>query len=78
LHPGPCYSAVEYQFQTYSPLLLNVTVRKTREPGNSKRKMYWLRRKVDKIAFPKATRPAKRETAAAAVATSGRKKGSNL
>ena len=70
-------SAVEYLFQTYSPLLSNVTLRKVTEQKRKKRKLYRLREVVSKLSFPKSTRAAKRVTESKTV-TSGRKRGSGM
>ena len=70
-------SAVEYLFQTYSPLLSSVTLRKATEQNRKKRKLYRLREVVSKLSFPKPTRVAKRVTETKTV-TSGRKRGSGM
>lgn len=54
-----CYvdnTAVEYQFQLYSPLVKDVVVRKPSEWRDGKRKLYMLREQVSKLVFPKATK----------------------
>ena len=54
-----CYvdnTAVEYQFQLYSPLVQDVVVRKPSEWRDGKKKLYMLREQVSKLVFPKATK----------------------
>ena len=52
-----CYpdsTPVEYQFQLYSPLVVNVTVRKPSEWRNKQRKLYKLREVVQTLPIPPA------------------------
>lgn len=51
---NPDNSPVEYQFQLYSPLLVNVTVRKPTEWRNGQRKLFKLRQYVQTLSFPAA------------------------
>uniref|UniRef100_A0A7S2ITW8 Ribosomal protein L19 n=1 Tax=Haptolina brevifila TaxID=156173 RepID=A0A7S2ITW8_9EUKA len=45
-------SPVEYQFMLYSPLLVNISVRKPSEWRNKQRKLFKLRDQVQKLSFP--------------------------
>jgi len=49
---NPDNTPVEYQFQLYSPLLLNVTVRKPSEWRGGQRKLFKLRQYVQTLSFP--------------------------
>ena len=54
-------TAVEYQFQTYSPLLLNVTMRQESQWRDGKRMLTQLRPEAHKLNYPKMTRLPKRQ-----------------
>ena len=49
---NPDNSPVEYLFQIYSPLIVNVTVRKASEWRNNQRKLFKLRAQVQTLAIP--------------------------
>ena len=73
-----CYienTAVEYLFQTYSPLVTSITVRRESTWRNNKRKLVKLRDVVNQLKFPKPSRPTKRVEAQTATFNSGRKAG---
>jgi ribosomal protein L19 len=63
--------AIEYAFQLYSPLVVNVSVRRDSEWRDGKRKLFALREMVHKLSFPKPSR--RGESAAVAAPRKGRR-----
>ena len=45
-------SAVEYQFQLYSPMVTNITVRRPSDRWNRQKKLYQLRKLVHTLSIP--------------------------
>ena len=67
-------TAVEYQFQLYSPLVRSVIVRKDSDWRDGKRKLFGLRQTVSKLNFPAATKIQKKVVEQAGPSLSHRKK----